>query len=173
MAAIVKAINAKIRSNPVSDYVCSTRTPPALTDHDTPVPAARDSFKMDVGRQANPSRTADFWGPVSNFGIPLAAVMDTQKSPDLISGQMTGALCIYSATFMRYSLAVSPKNYLLFMCHFINEGAQLTQGYRYMQYNYWGGKEASATKDAFETVQKKADAIEAKVETKVKEAVGK
>lgn len=25
----------------------------------------------------------DFWGPVSNFGIPVAAVMDTQKSPDL------------------------------------------------------------------------------------------
>lgn len=25
----------------------------------------------------------DFWGPVSNFGIPLAAIMDTQKSPDL------------------------------------------------------------------------------------------
>lgn len=25
----------------------------------------------------------DFWGPVSNFGIPLAAVMDTQKSPEL------------------------------------------------------------------------------------------
>lgn len=26
MAAFVKAINAKIRSNPVSDYICSTRT---------------------------------------------------------------------------------------------------------------------------------------------------
>lgn len=26
---------------------------------------------------------ADFWGPVSNFGIPIAAVMDTQKSPEL------------------------------------------------------------------------------------------
>ena len=25
----------------------------------------------------------DFWGPVSNFGIPLAAIMDTQKSPEL------------------------------------------------------------------------------------------
>lgn len=25
----------------------------------------------------------DFWGPVSNFGIPIAAVMDTQKSPEL------------------------------------------------------------------------------------------
>ncbi|OLN97000.1 putative mitochondrial pyruvate carrier 1 [Colletotrichum chlorophyti] len=139
MAAVIKAINAKIRSNPVSDYVCSTH----------------------------------FWGPVSNFGIPLAAVMDTQKSPDLISGQMTGALVIYSATFMRYALAVQPKNYLLFLCHFVNEGAQLTQGYRYMQYNYWGGKEALAAKNAIEDVKDKAAAVEAKVETKVKEAVGK
>lgn len=24
---------------------------------------------------------ADFWGPASNFGIPIAAVMDTQKDP--------------------------------------------------------------------------------------------
>jgi hypothetical protein len=55
---------------------------------------------------------------------------------------MTGALIIYSATFMRYSLAVSPANYLLFACHFVNEGAQLTQGYRYLKYNNWGGKEA-------------------------------
>ncbi|EQB44742.1 Mitochondrial pyruvate carrier 1 [Colletotrichum sp. SAR11_59] len=135
MAAIVKAINAKIRSNPVTDYVCSTH----------------------------------FWGPVSNFGIPLAAVMDTQKSPDLISGSMTGALCIYSATFMRYSLAVQPKNYLLFLCHFVNEGAQLTQGYRWLQYNHWGGKEALNAKNAVEGVKDKAAAVEAKVE----KAIGK
>lgn len=25
----------------------------------------------------------DFWGPVSNFGIPVAAIADAQKSPDL------------------------------------------------------------------------------------------
>jgi mitochondrial pyruvate carrier 1 len=54
---------------------------------------------------------------------------------------MTGALIIYSATFMRYALAVQPKNYLLFVCHFVNEGAQLTQGYRWMSYHQWGGKE--------------------------------
>lgn len=54
---------------------------------------------------------------------------------------MTGALTIYSATFMRYSLAVTPKNYLLFLCHFVNEGSQLTQGYRWLQYHKWGGKE--------------------------------
>ncbi|KAL2270261.1 hypothetical protein VTJ83DRAFT_2445 [Remersonia thermophila] len=85
-----------------------------------------------------------FWGPVSNFGIPVAAVMDTTKSPELISGNMTFALCIYSAIFMRYSLAVTPKNYLLFGCHLVNEGAQLTQAYRYLNWTYWGGKEKAA-----------------------------
>lgn len=54
---------------------------------------------------------------------------------------MTFALCIYSATFMRYSLAVTPKNYLLFACHFINEGSQLTQAYRFMDWHKWGGRE--------------------------------
>ncbi|RDL36674.1 Mitochondrial pyruvate carrier [Venustampulla echinocandica] len=106
-----------------------------------------------------------FWGPVSNFGIPLAAVMDTQKSADLISGQMTGALCIYSATFMRYALAVSPRNYLLFACHFVNEGAQLTQAYRWMQYHKWGGKE--------EAVKNKAEGAVGKIEGEVTKAVEK
>ena len=31
----------------------------------------------------NLSLYADFWGPVSNFGIPIAAVMDTQKDPEM------------------------------------------------------------------------------------------
>jgi hypothetical protein len=48
---------------------------------------------------------------------------------------MTLALTCYSAVFMRYALAVTPKNYLLFGCHIINFSAQLTQGYRYI--NYW------------------------------------
>ncbi|TLD29103.1 hypothetical protein PspLS_03436 [Pyricularia sp. CBS 133598] len=100
-----------------------------------------------------------FWGPASNFGIPIAAVMDTQKSPDLISPVMTGSLIIYAGTFMRYSLAVTPKNYLLFACHFVNAGAQLTQGYRYVNWNYWGGKEraalASPVSAAVEAVQGK------------------
>ena len=47
---------------------------------------------------------------------------------------MTGALAIYSGTFMRYALAVQPRNYLLFACHFINCGSQITQGYRYLAY---------------------------------------
>lgn len=107
MAAAIKAINAKIRSNPVADYFCSTH----------------------------------FWGPASNFGIPIAAVMDTQKDPEIISGPMTAALIGYSSTFMRYAMAVQPRNYLLFGCHLVNFGAQTTQGYRYVQHWYMGGRE--------------------------------
>lgn len=70
---------------------------------------------------------------------------------------MTAALCIYSATFMRYSLAVSPANYLLFACHFINEGSQLTQGYRYLNYHHWGGKEALAKKGELPKVDAAAE----------------
>ena len=68
------------------------------------------------------------------------------KPEEKINGRMTGALIVYSATFMRYAwssfklgnslmVVVTPRNYLLFACHVINETAQLGQGYRYM--NYW------------------------------------
>jgi hypothetical protein len=84
---------------------------------------------------------------------------------------MTGALCIYSATFMRYSMAVSPANYLLFACHFVNEGAQLAQGYRWMQYNKWGGRELelkqtaeSGIKGAVAAVEGQAKVLKEKVE---------
>jgi hypothetical protein len=86
--------------------------------------------------------TTHFWGPVSNFGIPVAAVMDLKKDPDLISGPMTGSLILYSLTFMRYSLALTPQNYLLFGCHFVNELAQLGQGYRWVNHHYGSSKKA-------------------------------
>ena len=80
--------------------------------------------------------TTHFWGPVSNFGIPIAALLDLKKDPNLISGPMTFALIIYSGVFMRYALAVTPKNYLLFGCHVINSTAQLGQGYRFLMNKY-------------------------------------
>ncbi|KAM0721893.1 hypothetical protein Q7P37_002818 [Cladosporium fusiforme] len=124
MAAAIKALNAKIRSNPVTDYFCSTH----------------------------------FWGPASNFGIPIAAVMDTQKDPEIISGPMTAALVGYSSTFMRYAMAVQPRNYLLFGCHLVNFGAQTTQGYRYVQHWYMGGREQrleAQAKDGLAAVEDK------------------
>ncbi|EGV65792.1 pyruvate transporter mpc1 [Yamadazyma tenuis] len=81
--------------------------------------------------------TTHFWGPVSNFGVPVAALLDLKKDPDLISGPMTGSLIVYSIAFMRYSMAVSPKNYLLFGCHAVNEVAQLAQGFRWANHHYF------------------------------------
>ena len=89
-----------------------------------------------------------FWGPVSNFGIPLAAVLDLKKDEELISGRMTGALVIYSSVFMRYALAVTPKNYLLFGCHVVNFFSQSTQGARWVNYWYMGGKDAKLARQA-------------------------
>ncbi|KAL6709751.1 pyruvate transporter mpc1 [Coniothyrium glycines] len=149
MAAAIKALNAKIRSNKYLDYFCSTH----------------------------------FWGPASNFGIPLAAIADMSKDPEIISGRMTGALTLYSGTFMRYALAVSPANYLLFGCHAINFTSQLVQGYRYVNYWNMGGREASLkgkaeqvggdAKEILGDAVKKAEGAVGKVQAEVRNAVGK
>lgn len=68
---------------------------------------------------------------------------------------MTGTLFIYALTFMRYSLAITPKNYLLLFCHSINAGAQGTQGYRYMHYHYWDGKEKMGATSVVDSVKEK------------------
>lgn len=88
---------------------------------------------------------------------------------------MTGALTIYSVTFMRYALAVSPKNYLLFACHLVNSGAQLTQAYRWMQFNKWGGKEEMLKQKAesgLKGVVGKVESGAEKVVETAKKAVG-
>jgi len=82
-----------------------------------------------------------FWGPVANWGIPLAAIADTRKDAKFISGKMTTALCLYSLIFMRFAWKVKPRNLLLLGCHITNECAQLTQGYRFINYEYLGGKQ--------------------------------
>jgi len=140
MAAAIKAINARIRSNKVTDYFCSTH----------------------------------FWGPASNFGIPIAAVLDTQKDPEIISGKFTAALTIYSGTFMRYAFAVTPKNYLLFACHFVNFNAQLTQGYRWYDYWYGTGKEKWAQTQALKAkndLEGTVDNLASQAKVKVQGAV--
>lgn len=74
-----------------------------------------------------------FWGPIgthhlltpANWGLPMAAIADTQKSPELISPGMTTALSFYSLLFMRFAWMVKPRNYLLMAVHVVNEGAQV------------------------------------------------
>ena len=50
-----------------------------------------------------------FWGPVANWGLPIATINDMKKSPEIISGRMTFALCCYSLTFMRFAYKVQPR----------------------------------------------------------------
>ena len=76
-----------------------------------------------------------FWGPVANWGLPLAALADMKKSPDLISGKMTGALMVYSMLFMRFAWMVQPRNYLLLACHATNETCQSIQMGRFLKWN--------------------------------------
>ncbi|XP_046847717.1 mitochondrial pyruvate carrier 1-like [Xenia sp. Carnegie-2017] len=77
-----------------------------------------------------------FWGPVANWGIPLAAMADMKKDPKYISGKMTSALCVYSALFMRFAWKVQPRNLLLLACHMTNETCQLIQLGRWANYEH-------------------------------------
>lgn len=81
-----------------------------------------------------------FWGPVANWGIPIAALADIKKDPKIISGTMTTALCLYSMVFMRFAWKVTPRNMLLLGCHITNFTAQSIQGARCFEYNYMGGR---------------------------------
>ncbi|KAH9944353.1 UPF0041-domain-containing protein [Epithele typhae] len=63
-----------------------------------------------------------FWGPVANWGLPLAALADLKKDEDVISGPMTTALASYSMVFMRFAW-------------------RSVQGLRFVNYWYMGGKD--------------------------------
>lgn len=48
---------------------------------------------------------------------------------------------------------VTPWNPLLFLCHFVNEGAQLGQGYRFVKYHYIDKKAPAEPVDAAAAVE--------------------
>jgi len=118
-------------------------------------PSARDYFF-----------STHFWGPVANWGLPLAAIADLKKNEEVISGSMTTALACYSMVFMRFAWRVQPRNYLLFACHVTNATAQIVQGGRFINYWYMGGYEKSRTHPSSQpelplaTTQTKATQIE-------------
>ncbi|KAL2965351.1 hypothetical protein AAZX31_16G056300 [Glycine max] len=72
-------------------------------------------------------KTTHFWGPAFNWSLPFAAAMDTKKPPETISVNMTGVMCVYSASFMRFAWVVRPRNLHLLACHVTNETMQLYQ----------------------------------------------
>ncbi|KAJ3863068.1 hypothetical protein EV359DRAFT_43877 [Lentinula novae-zelandiae] len=99
-----------------------------------------------------------FWGPLANWGLPLAALADLKKDEEVISGTMTTALTCYSLTFSRFAWVVQPRNYLLLACHMTNVTAQSIQLYRFNEYWNRGGRErklglTGAVQDAAQDVK--------------------
>ncbi|KAF8399908.1 hypothetical protein HHK36_015778 [Tetracentron sinense] len=94
------------------------------------------AFKAFLNSPVGP-KTTHFWGPVANWGFVAApknynwwlqqGLVDTQKPPEMISSNMTAAMCVYSGLFMRFAWMVQPRNYLLLVCHASNETVQLYQ----------------------------------------------
>jgi len=77
---------------------------------------------------------------------------------------------LYSGTFARYAMAVTPRNYLLFGCHVVNFTAQSTQMYRWMNYWHFGGRDAKmAAQGALKDVEAKAVEVKDKVVDGVRE----
>ncbi|KAA8542145.1 hypothetical protein F0562_023297 [Nyssa sinensis] len=105
-----------------------------------PVPECMFAARADVAVTNpriwdNPSRRPYFSGQrcliivfgQQYWGFIAAALADMQKPPEMISGNMTAVLCIYSALFMRFSWMVQPRNHLLLAFHVSNESVQLYQ----------------------------------------------
>uniref|UniRef100_A0A8C4WZB7 Mitochondrial pyruvate carrier n=1 Tax=Eptatretus burgeri TaxID=7764 RepID=A0A8C4WZB7_EPTBU len=123
----------ELRDESVAGYLAASAR---LDVHTFP---EHQSARTDQGSRIQRRRdkrdpTSHFWGPVANWGLPIAAINDMQKSPDIISGRMTMALCMYSLLFMRFAYRVQPRNWLLFACHFTNETCQVIQGARLMKH---------------------------------------
>ncbi|KAJ0938589.1 putative mitochondrial pyruvate carrier [Helianthus annuus] len=54
------------------------------------------AFRAFLNSPVGP-KTTHFWGPVANWGFVAAGLVDMQKPPEMISGNMTaGWLCLVS-----------------------------------------------------------------------------
>ena len=69
-------------------------------------------------------KTVHFWGPMCNWAIVGAALLDANKPAEKISRNMTGVLLVYSCLFMRFAWRVQPRNLLLLSCHTCNASMQ-------------------------------------------------
>ncbi|PIA64718.1 hypothetical protein AQUCO_00100290v1 [Aquilegia coerulea] len=74
-------------------------------------------------------RNREYSPPLEPFPYKMVweGLVDTQKPPELISANMIGLLCVYSALFMRFAWMVQPRNYLFLASHATNETVQLYQ----------------------------------------------
>src|SRR5574341_363747 len=88
------------------------------------------SFRAFLNSPVGP-KTTHFWGPVANWGFVAAGLADMNKPPEMISGNMTAAMCVYSALFMRFAWMEQPRDFLLLAYHASNGTAQYYELFRW------------------------------------------
>eukprot|EP01129_Flabellula_baltica_P001489 TRINITY_DN11408_c0_g1_i1.p1 TRINITY_DN11408_c0_g1~~TRINITY_DN11408_c0_g1_i1.p1 ORF type:complete len:137 (-),score=22.17 TRINITY_DN11408_c0_g1_i1:94-483(-) len=81
---------------------------------DAPVKSTREKLADFIG----------LVGAVANWGIPLATISLLGMDVEKVNPRMTSALFLYSIFFVRWAVAVHPRNYPLFLCHVTNVLAQ-------------------------------------------------
>lgn len=90
-------------------------------------------------------RYVGYAGAAANWLIPIAGIMNFPTRPlKDIDPAMTSILCIYSALFMRWSIAISPANYPLFLCHATNSTVQAATFVRWVYGTLTAKKETTA-----------------------------
>ncbi|KAF9602182.1 hypothetical protein IFM89_025482 [Coptis chinensis] len=84
-------------------------------------------FQIILEQSCMSQNNSFFLGPIANWEFVATGLMDMQKPPEIISGNMTTVMCVYSGLVMRCSWMVQPRNYLLLVCPASNEAVQLYQ----------------------------------------------
>ena len=51
-------------------------------------------------------KTIHFWGPIANWGLVIASLLDANKPAEMISERLTVTLFFYSCLFMRFAMMV-------------------------------------------------------------------
>jgi hypothetical protein len=129
-ASGVRRLSDKAASTAASDAASSAASSASSSVASAAANSGRAQSESALMRFVNSPtgpKTTHFWGPITNWGISIAALKDMSKPPEQVSERMTAALMIYSLLFMRFALRVQPTNYLLFACHLTNECAQTYQ----------------------------------------------
>lgn len=80
----------------------------------------------------------------SNCAVVLSIAYKRVEELSSLFFSCATVMCIYSALFMRFAWAISPRNYLLFACHAANETVQLNQLRRWYEWSSAHPKEAAA-----------------------------
>ncbi|KAJ8931815.1 hypothetical protein NQ314_015211 [Rhamnusium bicolor] len=80
-------------------------------------------------------QTIFFWAPIFKWGLVFAGLADLKRDPSTISTSTPLSLAITGLIWSRYSMVITPKNYLLFSVNMFVAIIQSIQLYRVFKYN--------------------------------------